>query len=41
MVVTPAEAGVQKPLFSWIPAFAGMTENRGLRLFTNPSMFLR
>jgi len=25
-VVTPAEAGVQKGLFSWIPAFAGMTE---------------
>jgi hypothetical protein len=23
--VTPAKAGVQKCLFSWIPAFAGMT----------------
>jgi hypothetical protein len=24
--VTPAEAGLQKRLFYWIPAFAGMTK---------------
>jgi len=36
--VTPAKAGVQKCLFSWIPAFAGMTEKGLLELLTSPSM---
>jgi len=35
--VTPAKAGVQKCLFSWIPAFAGMTEKRLLGLLASPA----
>ena len=31
--VTPAKAGVQKPQIYWIPAFAGMTTLKALRVF--------
>jgi len=29
--------GSRTPWYSWIPAFAGMTEKRGFWLFTKPS----
>jgi hypothetical protein len=39
-VVTPAQAGVQNNLFSWIPAFAGMTQKSILRPVPTSSALL-